>query len=104
MDGGEFGKLALPIWEDTKGLDIAILVKVTVVASNKLIRAVEVDQLACLVPKCRIVARVIVSIAKFEVEILPRRLVFKLVFVDGKRRTFVEVTFETEKITKPESQ
>lgn len=75
MDGGKFGELSTPIGIHSKSLRINILIKVTVVASFQRLVHGFIDWESSLVPKARIVANLIVSIAKLEIIVLSTGLI-----------------------------
>lgn len=99
LHGGEFGKLTLPIREDTESLDISVLVEITVVATNKAVIDCRVDLVAIFVPENRIVASLIVFVADIEVEVSPAVFPLDFVFLDGKGRTVVEIALKSDEIT-----
>ncbi|QBZ66478.1 hypothetical protein PoMZ_13457 [Pyricularia oryzae] len=96
---GELGQLTLPVGKDTKGLNVAILVKVAVVAALELGERLGRFGEAVLVVKHGVVASLVVVIANIKVQVTARRLPDHLVFLFRERRAVVEMAFETEEIT-----
>lgn len=94
LDRGKFCYLPLIVWMNTKGLCIAILVKVRIITALKLFALCVINQEACLVPEPRVFARVIVVIAEIEIMVLPAGLVRDLVFICFKRGGIIQVTVE----------
>jgi hypothetical protein len=99
LHGGELGQLTLPIGENTEGFDITVLVKVAVVAALE----VGVNAGAVLVPEVRVGARVVVRVAKGEIEIAPGGLPGYLVLRRLERGTGVEVAVEADEIAESKS-
>jgi hypothetical protein len=63
---GKLGELTLPVWEDTKRLDIAILVEITVVASD----LSDVPDVAVFEVECGVLARIVVRVVVVKVGVV----------------------------------
>ena len=98
LHGGELCQLTLPIGVQTKGFDVAVLIKVAVVAARELGPDIARDGVAGLVPEGRVVAGFVVLVAKREVAVLPARLPDRLVLLRVEGGGRVEVVLEADEI------
>ena len=76
----------------------SVLIELRVVASRHPLCYIIVDPEACLVPEARIVAGLVVIVAKFKIIILSARLPLHLVLVNRKRCGGVKVALETYQV------
>ena len=74
------------------------MIKFRVIATNHSVRDSLTDRVPSLVPKAWIVARLVVSVAKVEIPVLPIGLPQYLVLFQGKRSCAVEVAFKADEV------
>lgn len=103
LNGSELGKLTLPIWEDTEGLYITILVEFTVIAPLQLSCNIGTDRVPGFVPESGVVTCIVIGVSESEIEVCPIRFVLNLMLDQLKRCRRVQEAIEADKIAKPEN-